>query len=367
MDCRIVWAVGLIILMASVDGHGQSCNTPEQKTAAEQLVQLIRAADLKGSTESLLSLPFLKSAPEERRKQIAARLAEKLQVRWNAPDHLGKMIEFFCKNFTTEELGQLSTGQDSAALRKLAGLKENLKVETGEPGEKWALEVLREGQQEIEEFNQPDALLFVGAIQAGNLQWDDAGNSFQRLLTMEPQNPAAIESLGAALFYRDALNPERLKESLGLFKKLVQIEPAAPEGYYWIGVVDWTLAFNPLVKMRFEYNKGASQPIGDDDPLPPPLREEFASRYAAPVDEVIKHLQKALELAPNYWEAAYYLSYLFRLKANQVSDAEERQHYLSKADALVQVSAQHARKEAKRPERPLRPALPPPPPPPPSN
>ena len=60
--------------------------------------------------------------------------------------------------------------------------------------------------------------------------------------------------------------------------------------------------------MRMDYNKNnIKKQVKDDDPLPPAVRTEYATKYGPLVDEGIADLQKAISLKPDYDDAMAYL------------------------------------------------------------
>jgi hypothetical protein len=114
------------------------------------------------------------------------------------------------------------------------------------------------------------------------------------------------------------------------------LKPNDPEPYYWVGVIDWTLAFRANGELRAEYNKNnIRKQLKDTDPLPPALRAEYAAKYGPLVDEGIAALQKAIQLRPDYDDAMAYLNLLYRRKADMVESAEERAKLQKEADDLI--------------------------------
>ena len=94
------------------------------------------------------------------------------------------------------------------------------------------------------------------------------------------------------------------------------LKPDDPEPYYWVGVIDWSLAFRGNREMREEYNKTAKKSISDTDPVPPALATQFQQKYGTVVDEGIASLQKAIQLREDYDDAMAYLNLLYRQKAD---------------------------------------------------
>lgn len=160
---------------------------------------------------------------------------------------------------------------------------------------------------------------------------------FQEILKIDPNNLSAIDGIGSILFQMAATppNPKLFEESKSYHQRHIQIRPEDPEPYYWIGVIDWTLAYRANAELRFEHNKAnVRKQIKDEEPLPPKVRAEYAAKYGPIVDEGIKALQQAINLRPDYDDAMAYLNLLYRRKADMVESAEERASLIKQAEDL---------------------------------
>jgi len=161
---------------------------------------------------------------------------------------------------------------------------------------------------------------------------------FQEVLKVDPTNLSAIDGIGSILFQMGGApyDPKKFEESKEYHKKHIQVQPADPEPYYWVGVIDWTLAFRANGEMRLDYrNKNPNRPLKDDQPLPTKMREELATTYEPIVDEGIDYLKKAMTRRAEYADAMAYLNLLYRQKADMVASQAERDQYLDMADELV--------------------------------
>jgi tetratricopeptide (TPR) repeat protein len=152
---------------------------------------------------------------------------------------------------------------------------------------------------------------------------------FKKVLDLDPKNVSAIDGIGSMLFNMGTTpyDPEKLLESKKYHQMHIQMKPDDPQPYYWVGVIDWTLAFRDNQKLRKDYNKNLPRrrkPLKPTDPLPPKLRDELAAKYQATVDEGINALNKAIQLNPEYADAMAYLNLLYRQKADMVTDNAER-------------------------------------------
>src|SRR6266478_5143253 len=180
-----------------------------------------------------------------------------------------------------------------------------------------------------------------------------AVNEFKEVLEKEPGNLSAIDGIGSILFQMagQPFDPKKFEESKTYHQKHIQLKPEDPEPYYWIGVIDWTLAFRANGEMRMDYNKNnIRKQVRDDDPLPPAIRTQYASKYGPIVDEGIAMLQKAISIKPDYDDAMAYLNLLYRRKADMVESKEEREALKKQADDLVDKVKEIKQKRAEQPQ-----------------
>jgi tetratricopeptide (TPR) repeat protein len=168
---------------------------------------------------------------------------------------------------------------------------------------------------------------------------EQAIKEFKEILDIDQNNLSAIDGIGSLLFQMAGTPPVDTKgfeESKTYHQRHIQIKPDDPEPYYWIGVIDWTLAFRGNGEMRLDYNKNnIKKQVKEADPLPAALRTEYASKYGQLVEEGIGDLQKAISLRPDYDDAMAYLGLLYRRKADMVESADERASLQKQADDLL--------------------------------
>jgi tetratricopeptide (TPR) repeat protein len=165
-----------------------------------------------------------------------------------------------------------------------------------------------------------------------------ATEEFRGVLGLDPQNISAIDGLGSLLFQMagSPFDPDLFQESKSYHQKHAYLRPNDPEPYYWIGVIDWTLAFRANSLLRAKHNLSVrGKQLNDDAPLPPDLRDEYVRVYAATIDEGIEALKHAIELRTDYDDAMAYLNLLYRRKADTVASESERGQLIEMADDLV--------------------------------
>jgi tetratricopeptide (TPR) repeat protein len=179
-----------------------------------------------------------------------------------------------------------------------------------------------------------------------------AVQEFKDILGTNPDNLNAIDGIGSILFQMAGTpyDPKLFEESKTYHQKHIQLKPEDPEPYYWIGVIDWTLAFRANGEMRKDYNeKNIRKQIKDTDPLPATLRADYISKYGSLIDEGIADLQKAITLRPDYDDAMAYLNLLYRRKADTVESSSERADLQKQADDLVDKVKEVKQKRASQP------------------
>jgi tetratricopeptide (TPR) repeat protein len=184
---------------------------------------------------------------------------------------------------------------------------------------------------------------------------NQAVEEFKEVLQIEPNNLSAIDGIGSILFQMAGTpyDPKKFEESKSYHQKHIDQKPTDPEPYYWIGVIDWTLAFRANGEMRAAYNKDhINKQVRDDDPLPPAVRSEYAAKYGPMVEEGITNLQKSIQVKPDYDDAMAYLNLLYRRKADMVESADERASLKKQADDLVDKVKEIKQKRAEQPQQP---------------
>jgi tetratricopeptide (TPR) repeat protein len=180
-----------------------------------------------------------------------------------------------------------------------------------------------------------------------------AVSEFQDVLSVDGSNLSALDGIGSILYNMAGtpFDPEKYQESKKYHQKHIELKPDDPEPYYWLGVIDWTLAYRGNAEARQGYNlQNQKKQIKEADPLPEKLREQFTQQYGQLVDEGSMMLQKATELRPDYADAIAYQSLLLRQKAD-MSDNATRASIEKQADDLLdkvkEIKQKIAEKESK--------------------
>src|SRR5882724_12720339 len=184
---------------------------------------------------------------------------------------------------------------------------------------------------------------------------NQAITEFKDVLSVDPNNLSAIDGIGSILFQMAGTpyDPKKFEESKSYHQKHIDLKPNDPEPYYWIGVIDWTLAFRGNGELRADYNKNnIKKQVKDDDPLPPAVRAVYVEKFGPMVEEGISNLQKSIQIKPDYDDAMAYLNLLYRRKADMVESADERASLKRQADELIDKVKEIKQKRAEQPQQP---------------
>jgi len=182
---------------------------------------------------------------------------------------------------------------------------------------------------------------------------NQAVTEFKDVLSVDANNLSAIDGIGSILFQMAGTpyDPKKFEESKSYHQKHIDLKPNDPEPYYWIGVIDWTLAFRANGEARAAYNRDHVQKqVRDTDPLPAALRGDYAGKFGPLVEEGITQLKKSIEIKPDYDDAMAYLNLLYRRKADMVESAEEREALKKQADDLLDKVKEIKQRRAEQPQ-----------------
>jgi tetratricopeptide (TPR) repeat protein len=166
---------------------------------------------------------------------------------------------------------------------------------------------------------------------------EQAIEEFKGVLDVDPKNLSAIDGIGAILYSMAGtpFDSVKFEESKSYHQKHILIKPDDPEPYYWVGVIDWGIAFHANKSLREEHNRLEPNKIKDSDPMPNTLGAQFREQQGRVVDEGIENLKKAMQLRAEYDDAMAFLNLLYRQKAEMEPTPELREADVKTADDLV--------------------------------
>ena len=168
-----------------------------------------------------------------------------------------------------------------------------------------------------------------GSQSEENLQVaEQAITEFQTVLEMEPNNLNSISGIASLYFQM-----KRWDDAKEFYKKQIALDPANPEPYYSIGVINWAQTYQPRMVERTRLNLPQEAPIRDAA-----VRQALAERNQPLVDEGMEMLNRAMELREDYDDAMAYMNLLYREQADLREDTAAREEDLKTADAWMDKS-----------------------------
>lgn len=167
---------------------------------------------------------------------------------------------------------------------------------------------------------------------------ENAIAEFQKVLDQDPGNLGSISGIASMYFQM-----KRMDQAKEFYRKQIELDPTNPEPYYSIGVIDWTMTYQPrqILKQRMGYAPDA--PIRDAKE-----REALAERSLPLIEEGMQALNKAMELREEYDDAMAYLNLLYREKADLVATPEEREELIATANSWIDKAVEIKRIKAER-------------------
>lgn len=172
---------------------------------------------------------------------------------------------------------------------------------------------------------------------------DEAINVWKGVLQDDPNNLTAIGGIGSMLYNMGStpFNRDMMEQAKGYQQKAISLNPSDSQAYYWVGVIDYWIAFRTNQQLRSDYNDTQAKtkhpkPLKPLDPLPPPVRDQFVQQEGQTVDEGMSDLQHAIQIKSDYANAMAYLNLLLRQKADMETDPSVRESDEKQADDLLE-------------------------------
>jgi len=138
---------------------------------------------------------------------------------------------------------------------------------------------------------------------------------------------------GVAYLY---LNMKNWDEAKQYYQQASSFDPADPEPYYSMGVIDWTRTYQPRMEARAKLKMSPDQHLDSAIPAQQRICEELRATNSAAIDDGIDNLNKAIRLRPDYDDAMAYMNLMFRERADlECDDPSARDRDLKTADEWV--------------------------------
>jgi Tfp pilus assembly protein PilF len=169
---------------------------------------------------------------------------------------------------------------------------------------------------------------------------DHALEQFQKVLTQEPKNDVATQSIASIYF-----NEKKWDDAEQWYKKATELNPKNKEGFYTLGVIAWTRWYRPWAEARAKLGMKPEDPGPIKDKK---VREELKTQFLPVISAGLDSLQKALEIDKEYDDAMAYINLLIRERADLDDSADEYKKDVETADNWVQKAMQMKKIKAER-------------------
>jgi TonB family protein len=179
----------------------------------------------------------------------------------------------------------------------------------------------------------------------------EAEGEFQRVLSLDPNNSAALAGLAnLTLQMASELPPgedqDRLWDQADLrFRDLARAEPGNKMAPYSLGVIAWNRSYPQRIQAR------AQAGMKPEDPGPlrdAEARRELAELLGPRIDQGLANLHRALSLDPQFEEAMAYIHLLLREKADLEETEEAWRARTAEASQFARMAAETKRLKASR-------------------
>jgi tetratricopeptide (TPR) repeat protein len=174
-----------------------------------------------------------------------------------------------------------------------------------------------------------------GVETADNVTLADKGiEQYQKVLDSDaPGNSRVSAAKAIAYLY---LNRKKFEEAKWYYQKASGFDAADPEPYYSLGVIDWTLCYQPRMEARARLGLSPEENLNGKIPRQKKVCEELKTKNMVSVADGIENLNKAIELRPDYDDAMAYLNLMYRERADlECDDPDARAKDLETADRWV--------------------------------
>lgn len=164
----------------------------------------------------------------------------------------------------------------------------------------------------------------------------DARPEFATVLELDPSNTQALTWLASLAFQAGDFGEARIR-----YAQILRNEPKNREAQYSLGVIAWTRFYAAYKAAR----ERAGLKPGDLGPFKDPkLRAVLRKDWNPVIQDGIDHLQRAIQIDPQYDDAMSYLNLLIRERADLADNQYAWQADMVKAETWVK-KAQEVKKQ----------------------
>lgn len=170
-----------------------------------------------------------------------------------------------------------------------------------------------------------------------NRNADRAILAYEKVIELNSNNIGAMKGIAYL-----KLQMKRYEEAKQMYEQAAVADPSDSETFYSIGVIDWTMSYQPRMEERAELGLKPTEPLENLSTC-----NLLRSKISDVIDDGIAQLRRALKLRPDYDDAMAYMNLLYREKADLECDSPQRRRkYLAIADRWVDRTMEVKRRKA---------------------
>jgi tetratricopeptide (TPR) repeat protein len=143
------------------------------------------------------------------------------------------------------------------------------------------------------------------------------------------------------------------------YRMASDFDPKDPEPFYSVGVIDWTLCYQPRMEARAKLGIKPGDNLDGKKPSQMKVCDELKAENTLLIAEGIETLNKAIQLRPDYDDAMAYMNLMYRERADiECDDPAARAKDLKAADDWVDKTLATKKAKAKESDRTSQPTAP---------
>jgi len=158
-----------------------------------------------------------------------------------------------------------------------------------------------------------------------------AVEQYRRVIELGAEKDGMLNAVKGIAYL--SLQMKRFEEARDYYRKAAELDKDDPEPYYSIGVIDWTLTYQPRQEER------AKLGLKPEESLParnPATCAMMRGKNWVIIQDGIDNFSKALQLRPDYDDAMAYMNLMYRERADvQCDDPAAGEDDLKAADDWV--------------------------------
>lgn len=160
---------------------------------------------------------------------------------------------------------------------------------------------------------------------------------YDLVLRNDPNNKSAVKGIA---FLNMQL--KRFDEARKSYARAAELDPADPESFYSIGVIDWSIVYRDMTETKTRLKLNPEQTL-----ISSPACADLRAVHLQDVEHGITVLTHAIDLRKNYEDAMAYLNLLYRMRAElQCGDQAGHAADVRKANQWSDVAMEARKKKA---------------------